>query len=83
MKAHKRLMQSLNAIANPLSQKSRDWKLAHPVTCGLIPLVDYVPPSGHGRKIAIQFSKVETRNVTIKRKAVFATLDKLTADFNA
>lgn len=51
MKPSKRLKQALRAIANPASQMPREWQLAHPVTSGLVPLVNYVPPSGHGNSL--------------------------------
>jgi hypothetical protein len=45
MKAHKKLMASLNH--NPANDgKGKKWAKAHPVSAGIIPMVDYVPPSG-------------------------------------
>lgn len=47
MKAHKALMQSLNGnAAKPANKRSKAWKTAHPVSSGIVPMVDYVPPSG-------------------------------------
>ena len=28
------------------AEKKRQWAIAHPVSAGVIPLVDYVPPAG-------------------------------------
>lgn len=34
----------------PNQTTSAAWQAAHLITSGAVPVVDYVPPTGHGRK---------------------------------
>ena len=73
MKNHARLMQSMNGNApKPANKRSKAWKAAHPIHSGIIPVVDYVPPSG-------SYKPAMRDNSATQARFVRETLQALTA----